>query len=322
MVDAAFGAGLALILITAAEAALPHVRRLAPEPAQPTRALAAAPHAPAATARASAQPVLISFRDPIPGYPVVSPFGLRQLPWEGGGRLHCGVDIAAPTGLPVQAAADGVVTRVAVDPGYGRFVELKHAAGLSTRYAHLSRFEPGIAPGVAVKAGQPVGMIGSTGSSTGAHLHFEVRDDADRPLNPELFLGRSFAQAADLPLRDAQRFSRVVRIAYVSNIPWMKREAMDEMMEARAEPTAAQAAAAAARSNRPTAARQAASRPTATDPYSYATSSSVDAAAPVDNDAYAYAMDSGVGASASTSIARPTAPAAGPRPRARFVARN
>jgi hypothetical protein len=126
----------------------------------------------------------------------------------------------------VLAAADGVVTRVETDAGYGRFVELKHAAGLSTRYAHLGRFLPQIAPGVALKAGMAVGQIGSTGSSTGAHLHFEIRDDQDRPLNPELFLGRRFARAADLPLREAQHVPRGVRVAYVSIIPRAAREAM------------------------------------------------------------------------------------------------
>jgi hypothetical protein len=223
LIDAAIGGGLALVLlITAAEASLPQIQTLTfpPRVSQPApRRVAIRPPRPA-------PPVLIAFRDPIPGYPVISPFGLRQLPWEPCGRLHAGIDIAAPAGLPALAAADGVVTRVETDAGYGRFVELKHAAGLSTRYAHLGRFLPHITPGVAVKAGTAVGEIGSTGSSTGAHLHFEIRDDQDRPLNPELFLGRRFARAADLPLRAAQRIPRGVRVAYVSNIPRAEREAM------------------------------------------------------------------------------------------------
>jgi hypothetical protein len=221
---------LTLGLITAADAALPRIERSA-DPPRPK--LAVLPHA-LAPARPAPPPVLIAFQSPLPGYPVISPFGLRQLPWEEGGRLHAGVDIAAPAGLPAVAAADGVVTQVAVDPGYGRFVELKHAAGLSTRYAHLSRVPPQIAPGVAVKAGAAVGEIGSTGSSTGAHLHFEIRDDQDRPLNPEMFLGRSFAELRQLPLRAALRIPRGVRVAYVSNIPRKRREEMQARLEAAA----------------------------------------------------------------------------------------
>lgn len=233
LVDAAFGGALALLLITAADAALPRLTHT--QAAPPPRVRLILPPAPAARPPPPADPpALIAFREPLPGYPIISPFGLRQLPWEEGGRLHAGVDIAAPAGLPVTAAADGVVTRVEVDPGYGRFVELKHAAGLSTRYAHLSRVGAGIAPGVAVKAGATVGEIGSTGSSTGAHLHFEVRDGQDRPLNPELFLGRSFAETRDLPLRAAQRIPRGVRVAYVSVIPKARRDAMQAKAEAQA----------------------------------------------------------------------------------------
>lgn len=235
LIDAAFGAALALGLITAAEAALPQVGRLAPSP----RPAAAAKPPPAA--RPAAHPVLIAFREPLAGYRIISPFGLRQLPWEEGGRLHAGVDIAAPAGLQVAAAADGVVTRVATDAGYGRLVELKHAAGLTTRYAHLSRFLPQIAPGVAVKAGSPVGEIGSTGTSTGAHLHFEIRDDQDRPLNPELFLGRSFATSGDLPLRAALRVPHGVRVAFVSNIPRTKRVQMQARLASDAADDAAMA---------------------------------------------------------------------------------
>ena len=230
LVDALLGGGLALGLITAAEAALPHrvprplplAAAAQPKP-RPQLVLAAA----AVTPRPAPSPVLIAFHEPLPGYSVGSPFGLRQLPWEAQPRLHAGVDIEAPAGTPILAAADGVVTRTGVDPGYGRFVELKHAAGLSTLYAHMGPFLPGVALGTAVKAGVAVGQTGSTGTSTGAHLHFEIRDAQNRPLNPELFLGRSFAAQADLPLRQALRAPRVVRVAFVSTIPASKRAAMD-----------------------------------------------------------------------------------------------
>jgi hypothetical protein len=223
LIEALVGGGAALGLITAANAALPRIEHhLALSRPRLTQI-------PPAVARPAAPPgpvALIAFQDPEPGYPVVSPFGLRQLPWEASGRLHAGIDIAAPAGLPVLAAADGVVTRMEVDGGYGRFVEVRHAARLSTVYAHLGHFLPHIAPGVAVKAGEPIGALGSSGSSTGAHLHFEVRDDQERPLNPELFIGHSFAQAGDIPLHDAARVPRHVRVAYVSNIPKAKRDEM------------------------------------------------------------------------------------------------
>ena len=237
MIDALVGGGVALGLITVANAALPRVERTA-APAQ-----AKLVSAPAARTAPSPPAALISFQDPVPGYPVISPFGLRKLPWEEGGRLHAGVDIAAPSGLPVLAAADGVVVRVATDGGYGRVVEVKHAAGLVTIYAHLGRFLPQIRSGVAVKAGAPVGVVGSTGASTGAHVHFEVRNEKDRPLNPDLFLGRRFAEADDLPLRTAARIPRGVRVAYVSNIPRSKREEMEERLQSKLAAEAATTAA-------------------------------------------------------------------------------
>lgn len=167
------------------------------------------------------------YGEPVAGYEVVSPFGLRKLPWEAAGRLHAGVDIAAPHGYPVQAAADGVVVRAGHDGGYGRFVEVRHAEGLKTLYAHLGAIAEGMAPGAAVRLGQTIGKVGSSGSSTGSHLHFEVRDRRDRPLNPAMFIDKAYATAEDLPLRQAARIPRGVRIAVVSYIPRKKRELME-----------------------------------------------------------------------------------------------
>jgi len=234
LIDAVIGGGVALGLITVAHGALPRVERLPP-------ASSAAPPPPRPADPPAEPPVFIAFTTPAPGYPVISPFGLRQLPWEEGGRLHAGVDIAAPAGLPVLAAADGVVVRAGPDGGLGRTVEIKHAAGLSTIYGHLGALLPWITPGVAVKAGAAIGAIGSSGASTGSHLHFEIRDDDGRPLNPELFLDRRFTAAGDLPLRDAQRFGRRVRLAYVSNIPKAKQQEMEARAQAKLQLTAADA---------------------------------------------------------------------------------
>jgi|WetSurMetagenome_2_1015567.scaffolds.fasta_scaffold158726_2 hypothetical protein len=174
---------------------------------------------------------LISFGEPVPGYPVVSPFGLRQLPWEGGGRLHKGVDIAAPKDTPVLAAADGMVLRTGVDAGYGRFLEVQDAAGLTTLYGHLDAYAQGMLPGAALKQGEVIGRLGSTGSSTGPHLHFEVHDDQGRAMNPVMFLGRSFATATDLPLKQALRMPRGMRVAFVSLIPAQRAAQMLQRLE-------------------------------------------------------------------------------------------
>ena len=190
---------------------------------------------PAATTTPAQEPqdtALIAFQEPVPGHAVVSPFGLRQLPWEGAGRLHEGVDISADAGVPVRVAADGVVIEVGQRGGYGRLVVVRHAEGLTTYYAHLGAFGEGMRPGLAVKAGEAVGRVGNTGTSTGPHLHFEIRDAADRPLNPAMFLGRAFAEAGDLPLDLAKRYSGRVRMAQVSFIPESKRALMAAQSDA------------------------------------------------------------------------------------------
>jgi len=155
------------------------------------------------------------FQAPTPGYPINSPFGLRRLPWEPRGRMHEGVDIAAPKGLPVGATLAGVVVKAGLSSTYGRFVEVRHADGLTSLYGHLGSIGRGVRPGVALAAGQAVGLVGNTGRSTGEHLHFEIRSEG-KPLNPALFIGQSFASVDDLPLSDAARFSRRVRLAVVS----------------------------------------------------------------------------------------------------------
>jgi hypothetical protein len=142
------------------------------------------------------------------------------------------VDISADSGVPVIAAADGVVVEAGTKGGYGRYVAVRHAESLTTFYAHLGAIAAGIRPGMAVKAGMPLGRIGSTGTSTGPHLHFEIRDGDQRPLNPAMFLGKAFAEAGDLPLDKAKRYSGRVRMAYVSFIPESKRA----LMEAKTNP--------------------------------------------------------------------------------------
>ena len=239
-VDQTFLWGASSLAVMTIAAILSHGARWPAEPAHaPARRAAPAPAAaPAAPAAPRPAPPAIAFAEPVPGYPVISPFGLRQLPWEEAGRLHKGVDIAAPLGSPVLAAADGVVTRTGVDGGYGRFVELAHAGGLHSLYGHLSRFEA--KAGAVVRQGEAIGLMGSTGSSTGAHVHFEIHDPEGRALNPQMLLGRSFPRLADLPLRAAARLpGRSVRLAFVSYIPPAKAALMLAREKAR---TAAEAA--------------------------------------------------------------------------------
>jgi murein DD-endopeptidase MepM/ murein hydrolase activator NlpD len=114
-----------------------------------------------------------------------SGFGNRTDPFSGGRAFHSGLDFAAASGTTVFSAGTGVVTFVGVKPGYGKIVEIAHANGLTTRYAHLSGFLS--KEGQAVNTGTPIARVGSTGRSTGPHLHFEVRD-GDRAINPKAFL--------------------------------------------------------------------------------------------------------------------------------------
>ncbi len=171
-------------------------------------------------------PPAYQFDAPLPGRVVNSPFGLRQMPWEENGRLHEGVDIAAPGGAAVKVAADGVVKAVGVSGSYGRYVEVMHKGGLTTTYAHLKGPAAGVKRGAYLKRGSTVAYVGNSGRSTGSHLHFELRK-GDKPLNPTLFLGRTFAEADDLPLKAAGRVSRKVRVATVSRWP-------DSVVKARA----------------------------------------------------------------------------------------
>ncbi len=114
---------------------------------------------------------------------ISSSFGLREDPIDGLHRHHDGLDIAAPAGTPVRAAGGGVVVRATDDAGgYGRMVVVDHGDGLTTRYAHLSDMT--VREGDRLEPGAVLGRVGSTGRSTGPHLHFEVRR-GDHPVDPE-----------------------------------------------------------------------------------------------------------------------------------------
>ena len=122
---------------------------------------------------------------PAAGSHITSAFGYRTDPFVGSPAFHAGLDFKGPAGAPVYAAARGTVAFVGRHPAYGKCIDIDHGNGLRTRYAHMSAFRSKV--GQPVAAGQVIGAVGSTGRSTGPHLHFEVRLHG-RPINPRPFL--------------------------------------------------------------------------------------------------------------------------------------
>lgn len=106
---------------------------------------------------------------------LASRFGNRVHPIFKSRRMHTGVDLASKTGTPIYASGDGVVEKAGWASGYGKKVEIKHVNGFETGYGHMSRIADGMKPGVRVRQGQIIGYVGSTGNSTGPHLHFEIK---------------------------------------------------------------------------------------------------------------------------------------------------
>lgn len=131
---------------------------------------------------------------------VTSSFGERQDPIDGEGAFHPGIDIAAPYGTPVHAAAAGEVTGADMGRGYGRTVELNDGHDIMTVYAHLSALA--VVPGQHVARGQVVGYVGESGRSTGPHVHYEVRIDGV-PVNPYKYLRDTYTQFARLDANQA-----------------------------------------------------------------------------------------------------------------------
>ena len=113
-------------------------------------------------------------KTPINGARLSSPFGMRKHPIDGFNKMHKGTDFAAPMGTPIMASGDGVVKKASWCGGGGNCVVIKHNSTYQTVYAHMSKFASGIRSGVRVKQGQVIGFVGSTGKSTGPHLHYEV----------------------------------------------------------------------------------------------------------------------------------------------------
>ena len=130
---------------------------------------------------------------PVAGVRLSSDFGMRTHPVLGGRRGHKGVDLAGPTGTPIYASADGLVSRADWFSSYGLYVSLEHGGSLQTRYGHMSRLN--VAAGQRVRKGDVIGYVGSTGRSTGPHLHYEVRI-AGAAVNPVPYMQAGAYQQA------------------------------------------------------------------------------------------------------------------------------
>lgn len=152
------------------------------------------PNQPVAAVLAPARPeVAIPSRMPLFDARLTSDYGMRTHPVLGRRLGHKGVDLAAPTGTPIYATADGLISRAGPFSSYGNYVAIEHGARIQTRYAHMSRIA--VVAGSRVKKGDIIGYVGSTGRSTGPHLHYEVRIDGTA-VNPIPYMVESDAQRA------------------------------------------------------------------------------------------------------------------------------
>lgn len=122
-------------------------------------------------------------RTPVDGARLSSGFGMRRHPVLGYSKMHRGVDFAAPTGTPIMAAGAGTVVKAGWFGAYGKYVQVRHTDEFATAYAHMSRIAPNLKPGARIQQGQIIGYIGTTGRSTGPHLHYEILKDGAQ-VNP------------------------------------------------------------------------------------------------------------------------------------------
>jgi murein DD-endopeptidase MepM/ murein hydrolase activator NlpD len=159
------------------------------------------------------------FEQPRNGLGAPSKLGLAPAPGKtaakGGAAflMHNGVDLLAPTGTPVLAAANGTVVGAAPNAGYGNWIRIDHAGNVATVYGHLSAFAPGISPGTKVERGQLIGFVGNTGRSTGAHLHFEVINQG-QATDPLTF---SRTKRTRLAGADLESFRKLIRQVDAAN---------------------------------------------------------------------------------------------------------
>ncbi|MBL8545033.1 MAG: peptidoglycan DD-metalloendopeptidase family protein [Hyphomonadaceae bacterium] len=154
-------------------------------------------------------------KTPINGARLSSGFGMRRHPILGYSRMHRGTDFAAPTGTPILAAGDGTVERAGPFSSFGNYVRIRHANGYETAYAHLSRFARGMRAGARVRQGQVIGYVGTTGRSTGPHLHYEVmrRGQQVNPMSLRVANGRNLTgRALELFMIERERINTLRQV--------------------------------------------------------------------------------------------------------------
>jgi murein DD-endopeptidase MepM/ murein hydrolase activator NlpD len=162
-------------------------------------------------------------RTPVDGARITSGFGMRDHPLLGYSRMHKGVDFGAAAGTPIMAAGDGVIDFIGRNNGYGNYIRIRHNSTYSTAYAHMQGFASGLGQGSHVRQGQVIGYVGTTGMSTGPHLHYEVlvNNEQINPLDVKLPSGEKLAGtelAAFLDVRDAldQQYAELLSEKYVA----------------------------------------------------------------------------------------------------------
>ena len=146
-------------------------------------------------------------RTPMDVSKITSRYGMREHPILGYSAMHTGVDFGAPTGTPILAAGAGKVKMAGWNGGYGLYVRIDHTAQIGTGYGHMSRLGPGIKPGASVRQGQVIGFVGSTGMSTGPHLHYEFYK-GNQAVNP---LAQKHSMRQTLTGKDLAQFQQRVR---------------------------------------------------------------------------------------------------------------
>jgi murein DD-endopeptidase MepM/ murein hydrolase activator NlpD len=162
-------------------------------------------------------------RTPVDGARITSGFGMRDHPLLGYSRMHKGVDFGAVAGTPIMAAGDGVIDFIGRNNGYGNYIRIRHNGTYSTAYAHMQGFASGLGQGSHVRQGQVIGYVGTTGMSTGPHLHYEVlvNNEQINPLDVKLPSGEKLAGtelAAFLAVRDTldQQYAELLSEKYVA----------------------------------------------------------------------------------------------------------
>ncbi len=145
-------------------------------------------------------------KTPVDGARISSGFGMRKHPILGYSKMHKGVDFAVPTGTPIYAAGDGVVEMAGWNGGYGKYVRLKHNGTYMTAYGHMSKIAAGLGKGDRVKQGEVIGYVGTTGQSTGPHLHYEILVGG-KQVNP---LGVKLPSGETLAGKDLEDFKALV----------------------------------------------------------------------------------------------------------------